>query len=35
METVGETLTTWKWQKPGTPKRVIPIMPVTGKAQVV
>jgi electron transport complex protein RnfB len=35
METVGETLTTWKWQKPGTPKRVIPIMPLPDRAQVV
>lgn len=33
METVGDTLDTWKWQKPGTPKRVIPIVAVTSTVQ--
>ena len=32
METVDETLDTWKWKKPGT-RRVIPIVPVTTSAQ--
>ncbi len=33
MVTVGETLDTWKWQKPGAPKRVIPIVPVSPTTQ--
>ena len=28
METVNATLDTWKWEKPNTPPRVIPIIPV-------
>ena len=28
METVSTTLDTWKWEKPNTPPRVIPIIPV-------
>ena len=32
METMGETLDTWKWKKPGS-RRVIPIVPVSTAAQ--
>ena len=28
METVSATIDTWKWEKPNTPPRVIPIIPV-------
>ena len=31
MITVADTLDTWKWQKPNTPPRVIPIMPMTAR----
>ncbi|MGV0954268.1 MAG: electron transport complex subunit RsxB [Fluviibacter sp.] len=29
METVGVTLDTWKWEKPGLHQRIIPILPVS------
>ena len=33
MVTVVDTPDTWKWQKPGTASRVIPIIPVMATIQ--